>query len=168
MHAGQQNQPASRWLLRPVQLGDVPALADLYAECARVLGPAVYSAPQVAAWESFGRDTAEFRSYVMDADSWVALDADEGGAPPAGFCGAGHGGEVHSLYVRPHLARLGLGQLLLQHVLAQATARGETRFAAWVTPFSRPVFGRAGFRLVQTVSAPYQGVVFERFRVERS
>ncbi|MDO9094676.1 MAG: GNAT family N-acetyltransferase [Rubrivivax sp.] len=167
MNPGAQGQLMGRWLLRPVQPADVPALADLYAECARVLGPAVYSAEQVAAWEGFGRNTADFSRYVMDADSWLAMDADEPGAPPAGFCGAGHGGEVHSLYVRPRHTRLGLGRLLLDHVLAQAAARGESRFAAWVTPFSRPVFARAGFRLVQTVSAPYQGVVFERYRVER-
>jgi translocation and assembly module TamB len=33
------------------------------------------------------------------------------------------------------------------------------------TPFSLPVFGRAGFVLVRTVREPFQGVMFERYRV---
>ncbi len=33
--------------LRRAEAGDVPALAALYAHCARTLGPAVYSPAQV-------------------------------------------------------------------------------------------------------------------------
>ena len=33
------------------------------------------------------------------------------------------------------------------------------------TPFSLPVFGRAGFALVRTARGPFQGEIFERYRV---
>ncbi len=158
--------PGDDWLVRRATAADVPALAALYAACARDMGPAVYSPAQVAAWASFGRDTDAFRHYVLDADTWLLQPMADPAAAPDGFCGAGADGEVHSLYVRPALTRRGLGSRLLGHVLEQARQRGCTRFAAWVTPFSRPVFGRAGFRLVETVQAPYQGVMFERYRVE--
>lgn len=46
---------------------DVPALAALYANCARTLGPGCYSPEQVAAWTSFGADLAGFASYVLGA-----------------------------------------------------------------------------------------------------
>jgi hypothetical protein len=49
--------------------------------------------------------------------------------------------------------------------LAQARAAGCQQFAARATPFSLPVFGRAGFALVRTVREPFQGVMFERYRV---
>ena len=74
-------------------------------------------------------------------------------------------GEVHSLYVAPGHIRQGLGTQLLGYAMAQASARGVQRFSAWATPFSRPVFERAGLRLVQTVTEPYQGVLFERYRL---
>lgn len=151
---------------RRATAADVPALARLYAQTARALGPACYSAVQVDAWCSFGQDTPAFRAYVLDADTWLALDAV---GEPMGFCGvggAGDVGEVHSLYVHHALVRRGIGSRLLGDALARAHACGVKRFAAWVTPFSRPVFDRAGFRLVRTVVEPYQGVEFERYRVE--
>lgn len=159
--------------LRLATAADVPALAALYAEAARALGPGVYSPAQVAAWAQFGRDTPAFRDYVLHARTWVAEGEGPAGAAPRGFCGvaplaadAGEvEGEVHSLYVRPGLMRRGLGSALLQHALADARQQGLRHFSAWATPLSRPVFQRAGFALVQTVVAPYEGVLFERYRV---
>ena len=149
-------------LLRPATAADVPALAALYAETARALGAWCYTPGQVAAWASFGADTPAFRAYVLGADTWVAVDA-EGRA--LGFSGIDAAGEVHSLYVRHDQVRRGLGSRLLALGLARAADRGIERFAAWATPFSRPVFERAGFTLVQRVVADYQGVVFERLRM---
>jgi putative acetyltransferase len=146
--------------MRRAAVADVPALAALYAEAARVLGPQVYTPAQVAAWQSFGADTPAFRAYVLDAETWIDGD------PPRGFCGIDAHGEVHSLYVRAELNRQGLGTRLLAYAMTQARARGVRRFGAWATPFSRPVFERAGLRLVRTVTEPYQGVLFERYRVE--
>ncbi|MBT9489451.1 MAG: GNAT family N-acetyltransferase [Rubrivivax sp.] len=145
--------------LRLATAADVPALAALYAEAAQTLGPLVYSPAQVAAWASFGVDTPAFRDYILSADTWIA------GLPPVAFCGIDVQGEVHSLYVAPGLTRQGLGTQLLAHALAHARARGVQRFSAWATPFSRPVFERAGLHLVQTVTEPYQGVLFERYRL---
>jgi putative acetyltransferase len=144
----------------------VPALARLHAGTARVPGPAVYSALQVDAWVGFGKDTPAFRAYVLDADTWLALGTD---GQAVGFCGVGgqgDWGEVHSLYVRHGHVRRGLGSRLLGDALMRARRRGQQHFAAWVTPFSRPVFERADIRLVRTVVEPHQDGEFERYRVE--
>jgi len=146
---------------------DVPALARIYSGAALALGPSVYGPEQVAAWAQFGRDTPAFRDYVLKARTWVAED--DASAAPLGFCGIGEEdsqhGEVHSLYVRPGHTRQGLGGLLLAHALADARSRGLRNFSAWVTPLSRPLFLRSGFELIETVVAPYEGVLFERYRV---
>jgi putative acetyltransferase len=149
--------------LRPAAATDVAALAALYASAARVMGPGCYSPEQVAAWASFGQDKPAFRAYVLEADTWVAVDA---AGCLLGFSGIGASGEVHSLYVHPDHGRRGIATRLLGSVLERARARGQQRFAAWVTPLSRPVFERAGFRLVRTVHEPFEGVEFERYRVE--
>lgn len=138
---------------------DVPTLAALYAQCARTLGPQVYSPAQVAAWVSFGASTPAFGDYILGADTWVVGDTE-----PQGFCGVDAAGEVRSLYVRPAETRHGLGSALLLHALG---ASGLREFQAWATPFSRPVFERAGFRLDRVVTEPYQGVLFDRFRMVR-
>ena len=141
---------------------------EIYASAARALGPSVYGPEQVAAWAQFGRDTPSFRDYVLKARTWVAKTRP--GAAPLGFCGIGEEarsrhGEVHSLYVRPGHTRQGLGALLLAFALADARSRGLQHFSAWVTPLSRPLFLRSGFELIETVIAPYEGVLFERYRV---
>jgi putative acetyltransferase len=146
---------------RRAATADLPALAALYAQSARSLGPQVYSAEQVAAWQSFAQDAPAFADYVLGASTWLAED----GHGVRGFCGIDAQGEVRSLYVRASATRGGLGSALLAHVLQAARKQGQTRFAAWATPFSLPVFGRAGFALVGTVREPFQGVVFERYRV---
>ena len=172
-------QPASPspWRLRPATPEDVPALAALYANCARTLGPGCYSPEQVAAWASFGDDLAGFADYVLGADTWVAVAAaglgvdalpgDPDGAAPLGFSGVDDGGEVKSLYVRPDMMRRGLAGQLLALGLGRAQVRGIQRVAAWATPFSLPVFLRAGFVMVERVRAEFAGAMFERIRVSR-
>jgi putative acetyltransferase len=150
--------------LRRATAADVPVLAGLYGACARELGPEVYSAAQVAAWASFEHDVDGFARYVLEPETWVAVDP---GGALLGFAGADGHGEIRSLYVRPGHGRRGLGGALLARVLRRCRERGLTRLQAWVTPFSLPLLRRAGFELIATMQAPYQGVMFERYRVER-
>lgn len=140
---------------------DVPRLAALYAETARRHGAWCYSPEQVNAWAGFGADTPDFRDYLLGARTWVA----EHDGRPLGFCGIDADGEVRSLYVQADHLRRGLGSALLAHALQQARAHGLEHFEAWATPFSVPVFRRAGFRLQRTVEQAWKGVVFERYRM---
>jgi N-acetylglutamate synthase-like GNAT family acetyltransferase len=105
---------------------------------------------------------------VLDVDTWIAQRP--GDSRLLGFCGLGTQGEpleVHSLYVTPPLTRRGLGREILRRTLERAEAGGAKRFRAWATPFSRAVFEAAGFALTRTVSEPFAGVEFERYRFER-
>ena len=153
---------------RRASADDVFTLAALYRDAALRLGPLVYTPEQSRAWASFADHVPGFGKYVTEADTWIAERVGDGRA--LGFCGVGTEGdvrEVHSLYVAPNCTRRGLGSEMLRRTLERASAEGATRFAAWVTPFSRPVFLAAGFALTQTVEAPFAGVMFERYRVER-
>jgi putative acetyltransferase len=147
---------------------DVYTLAALYRDAALRLGPRVYTPEQARAWASFADDEAGFRKYVLEADTWIAERPGDGRT--LGFCGVSPDGalrEVHSLYVTPGRTRQGIGSEMLQRTLERAMAEGATRFAAWATPFSQPVFRAAGFVQTQTVTAPFAGTLFERHRLER-
>ena len=153
---------------RPATGADVAVLAALYRDAALRLGPLVYTPEQTHAWASFAEDAPAFRDYVLHADTWIAERLGDGRV--LGFCGASRDGdlrEVHSLYVTPAMTRRGLGGAMLKRTLQRGEHAGATRFAAWATPFSRPVFLAAGFVLTKTVQAPFAGVMFERYRVER-
>jgi len=154
------------WSLRQATEADVPRLAALYAETARALGGWCYSPAQVQSWARFAEDMAAFREYVMGATTWVAQRA--GSEALLGFCGIDADGEVRSFYVQAGCTRRGLGTALLGHAMAVAEQRGLRRLGAWATPFSRPVFERAGFVLTRVVTEPFQGVMFDRYRMERS
>lgn len=177
-------RPPATLRLRAATPADVPRLAALYAASARTLGPAVYDAAQVEAWAGFGADSAAFRSYVMGADTWLAEARTAAGEVELlGFSGwsrAGHGdhavagdgtpgdvAEVHSLYVAAGRTRAGVGTRLLAATLERIEAAGLVRAAAWVTPFSRPVFARAGFVVEAVVQTTWQGIAFERTRMVR-
>jgi GNAT superfamily N-acetyltransferase len=160
------NVPVFDW--RRAVPADVFVLAALYRDAALRLGPIVYTPEQVRAWASFADDEPGFRADVLDADTWVAERPGDGRT--LGFCGVRTQdglGEVHSLYVTPARTRQGIGGEMLRRTLARAEGEGTARLAAWATPFGRPVFIAAGFELVQTVSAPFAGTLFERYRVER-
>ena len=147
---------------------DLHEVAALYRDAALRLGPLVYTPDQAHAWASFANDAPAFRAYVLDNDTWIAQRPGDGRT--LGFCGVRtHDGlaEVHSLYVTPPMTRRGLGTEMLGRTLERTRAAGAARFAAWATPFSRPVFEAAGFVLVRTVSEPFGGTLFERYRVER-
>jgi putative acetyltransferase len=164
--AASMSVPAFDW--RRAVPADVFVLAALYRDAALRLGPQVYTPEQARAWASFADDATGFRAYVLDAETWVAERPGDGRA--LGFCGVATrdgAGEVHSLYVTPGLTRRGLGGEMLRRSLGQAEEAGALRFAAWVTPFSRPLFLATGFVLTQTVTAPFGGTLFERYRVER-
>ena len=153
---------------RPAAPADVFTLAAIYRDCALRLGPLVYTPGQARAWASFAEDEPGFRHYVLHADTWIAERV--GDTRVLGFCGASRDGElreIHSLYVAPPMTRRGIGGAMLRRTLQRTEHEGATRFAAWVTPFSKPVFLAAGFTLAQTLQAPFAGVMFERYRVER-
>ncbi len=160
------NVPAFEW--RRAVPADVFVLAALYRDAALRLGPLVYTPDQVRAWASFADDEPGFRAYVLGTDTWIAERP--GDARTLGFCGVSTRdglGEVRSLYVTPPRTRQGLGGEMLRRTLERAESDGTIGFAAWVTPFSLPVFLAAGFALTQTVEAPFAGMMFERYRVER-
>jgi len=148
---------------------DVPVLAALYADTARTLGGGCYTPEQVAAWAAFGADTPAFHDYVLGSRTWVAQRADSADSADSedllGFCGIDAHGHVHSLYVRADHNRRGLGTVLLAHAMADARERGLTHFSAWCTPFSEPVFARAGLVVVERPLAEFEGVMFQRCRM---
>ncbi|MDP2005451.1 MAG: GNAT family N-acetyltransferase [Rubrivivax sp.] len=155
-------------MFRRATAADVPTLAAIYADAARTLGGWCYTPEQVAAWSAFGADTPAFRDYVLGARTWVALAGNgpqDGSAALLGFCGIDAEGHVHSLYVRADHNRRGLGTALLAHAMADARERGLCHFSAWCTPFSEPVFARAGLVVLERPTAEFEGVRFQRCRM---
>lgn len=143
---------------------DLPALARIYRETVRTLGPGLYTPDQVAAWAAYAEETGSFREFVLKARTQVAL---VDGAH-AGFCGVEPGGRVASLYVDAAHTRRGLGGALLERALDDARATwGLSRFHTEASHFSRALFARNGFAVDEEEVVVRNGVSFHRFKMVR-
>ncbi|ATP30742.1 flagellar biosynthetic protein FliQ [Chromobacterium violaceum] len=67
----------------------------------------------------------------------------------AGFAWLKRSGEFDMLYVAPWAGRRGLGGRMLAELERQAEEAGVTALHAWASHASRPVFERAGYRLLR-------------------
>ena len=85
------------------------ALAEIYRDAVRALGPAGYTSEQVRAWASFGAEGDAFHSFVLGAHTLVA---EEEGSP-IGFGGLDPSGRVAFLHVRGDRGRRGVGGSIL-------------------------------------------------------
>ncbi|WP_119154207.1 GNAT family N-acetyltransferase [Caldimonas tepidiphila] len=148
-------------LLRLARGDEAASLAALYRRSVLVLGPRAYAAAQVAAWAAFADDLPAIRAWLDGTRTWLL---DEGGEP-GGFCAVAGDGEVRALYLRPESAGRGLALRLLAHALDDARSRGCSRFTTHASHLSRPVFERAGFRVVEPERVVRGGLQFERFRM---
>lgn len=131
--------------VRPFRPSDAEAIAALTLAAIRVTGLAAYSEAQVAAWAarySVGR--------LLDgaAKGDVILVAADAGDLPAAYTVLERDGHLDMLYCHPDHAGRGLAGRLLTEAEAAARALGIERLFAEASELARPVFARAGWRLL--------------------
>ena len=77
-------------------------------------------------------------------------------------------GHVSSLYVRKDCARQGIGNALLNHLLQRARDHGISKVHTEASQFSKALFAKNGFIVVEEEIVDYDGVDFLRWKMERS
>ena len=152
----------SRAAMRCVRAEDLPQLRSIYADAVGCVGPNSYSAEQVKVWKGFSRADA-FAEFVLGVNTHVAV-ADKG---VVGFCGISDDGHVASIYVKPGWLGKGIATGLLDEVMCRYPSPTSGRYYAEASHFSLPLFERCGFRRTGIERVDRDGVVFERFLVER-
>jgi putative acetyltransferase len=141
---------------------DLPVLRAIYADAVDALGPAAYTAVQVDVWKGFAA-RPDFEAFILDHHTYIALLDGE----PVGFCGIDDAGHIASVYVRPERCGRGIGTALLRRVLRRHPAPCSGRYYAEASVFSLHLFERCGFSRSGPEQVVRDGVVFERFPVER-
>lgn len=144
--------------LLPITLDDHPALARLFAQSVRALGPEYYNPAQVEQWAR----GADHPGFIEELDrGWVAWQA----GIPCGFVTLSHDGHVGLLYVAAGRGRQGIGRALLQHAMGVARAEGQPRLETEASLFSLGLFMSQGFKLVTLERVWRNGVPFLRHRL---
>ena len=149
--------------LRPYRADEARALAVLYRDSARGLGPAAYGPAQVAAWAASAEDEAAFAAKLACGTTLVA----EFDGRLAAF------GQLHPqdylalLYTAPAFSRRGIGRAIAAALEERACQAGCALIRTTASRLSRPLFASRGWVLDEVEQSLHRGVVFERYRMSK-
>lgn len=127
--------------LRPYLPADAPKLAALFRASVEELAAEDYDADQREAWASAADDEAAFGVRLAGALTIVALVDGE----IAGFASLRDNRLFDMLYVRPDLAREGVGGALADAIEKLAAARGAKALTAEAADSARDFFAARGY-----------------------
>jgi len=141
---------------RPVRPDEGPALTAITLAAIRETGSRAYSPAQVAAWAAGVAQSPRLASAFAGDFVRAAVDgADE----PVAYFVLQAGGHLDMLYCRPDHGGRGLGRRLLAEAELAARGLGMTRLFTEASELARPVFARAGYRLLgrRDFTIPHEG-----------
>ena len=115
-------------VVRPYRDDDAEALAGILVAAITRIGPAAYSAEQVAAWSARHPGAAQYRQRAAAGNVIFVAD-----------------GHVDHLYIHPDHTRCGLATQLLAAAETHARREEFSRLYTEASDLARPVFARAGY-----------------------
>jgi putative acetyltransferase len=152
-----------RMILRSFVASDAEALAEVYRDAVRGIGPQAYTAEQVAAWASYPDDLAEFRDRMSCGLTLVAEEASRviafGQLEPTDH--------LAFLYCSAARARRGVGSAIYSALEAHAFSRGVSEIRTEASTISRPFFEKQGYAVIAIEHVSRFGLEFERFRMRK-
>ncbi len=132
--------------LRPFREADAAAVSALTLAAIRVTGPRGYSSEQIAAWAARHPGPERFIARAAKGDL-IRLAVDAADVPLA-YCLLEVDGHLDMLYCHPDHTGRGLARMLLAQAELVARDRDVSRLFTEASELARPVFERAGYRLV--------------------
>ena len=147
--------------LRSFTPGDAEALADVYRDAVRGIGPQAYSGVQVAAWALYPDDLEEFRLRMSRGLTLVA----EEGARLIAFGQLEPDDHLSFLYCSSTHARRGIASVIYSALESHAVARGVAEIRAEASRISRPFFESKGYAVIGIERVIRHEMEFERFRM---
>ncbi len=155
--------------LRPFREADAAAVSALTLAAIRVTGPRGYSPEQVAAWAARHPGPERFIARAAKGDMiLLAVDAAD---VPLAYCLLEADGHLDMLYCHPDHTGRGLARMLLAQAELVARDRDVSRLFTEASELARPVFERAGYRLVarRDFTIPFEGgdVAIHNYAMEK-
>ncbi|MBO1752090.1 GNAT family N-acetyltransferase [Actinotalea sp. BY-33] len=146
-------------LIRDYAETDAATTLDVFERAITTTGRARYTQEQVEAWLGAPRELARWGAERLEVRTFVA----EHDGVLAGFADLEEGGYVNRLFVDPRFGRRGVAHALLDHVRAAAVLDGLPELTTHSSLVARPVFERAGFRVVHDEVVRRGDVTLQRF-----
>lgn len=155
--------------IRPFREDDAAAISALTLAAIRVTGPRGYTPVQIAAWAARHAAPERFIARAAQGDVIrLAVGADD---RPMAYYLLEADGHLDMLYCHPEHGGQGLARMLLGEADLVARAMDLTRLFTEASELARPVFERAGYRLVarRDFTIPFEGgeVAIHNYAMEK-
>ncbi|GAB3671230.1 GNAT family N-acetyltransferase [Halopiger thermotolerans] len=140
--------------VREATAGDAPAMAEVHAAAIRELAGGSYDERQLEAWlanahpERYPIDEAGFRVLVAETDRGALVGFGLLDLEPSAYGSAT--GRIKSIYVRPDVARTGIGTALLERLEAAASEAALEQLALTASKNAIGFYERQGYEGVDT------------------
>ncbi|HET9028556.1 MAG TPA: GNAT family N-acetyltransferase [Candidatus Aquilonibacter sp.] len=148
--------------VRSYQLGDAPALIELFERSVRDVGPARYSPAQVSAWLRGARDPQHWHERLAEREAYIAQTPD---GTVLGWIEMELDGHLDYLYCAPEATRSGVADVLYAVLIAGARKLGITRLTTEASRFAESFFSRHGWQLDRREVITRDGVEIDRARM---
>ncbi|MEC4894476.1 MAG: GNAT family N-acetyltransferase [Oscillatoria sp. PMC 1051.18] len=150
-------------IIRVATNSDILELGKLYTDSVLHLAPQYYSDQQVQMWASFPSQRESFAKFILEPTTFIIQEAET----ILGFSGIANDGHIASVYVHYNYLRKKIGSRLLATVLEYAQSNKIKRLYAEASEFSKPLFAKFGFEIYATEQVERNGVLFERYLVQK-
>jgi putative acetyltransferase len=148
-------------MLRTFHPQDAEALASVYRDSVRVIGPQTYTPEEVEAWAKYPEDIEDFRSRMSHGLTLVAEERDR----IIAFGQLEPDDHLAFLYCAGRHCRKGIGSEIYCALEAHAFQKGILQISTDASRISRPFFAKHGYAVVGVERVIRFGVEFERFRM---
>lgn len=152
--------------IRQYDPADAPALAQLFYDSVRAIGPAAYSPTQVEVWAPAPAPAERVAARASDGrTTLVAIDA---AGRVLAYGDLEPNGHLDHLYCHPDAAGHGVGSRLIDELTALARSWGLRMIFVEASEIARPVFERRGFKLVRRRDFVHNGVPIHNYAMEKT
>lgn len=143
---------------------DLDATIETFRRAVHELAAADYSPEELEAWAPKEADRDAWERRMKGSRGWIF----EINGRLGGFITTDAPGHIDLLYVHPDCQRMGVATALLELLVADASARGITALKTEASRSAKPFFEHAGFSVLHAERVERNGVLLERFVMERA
>ena len=152
-------------IVRPFELGDAPALAQIFYRAIHEVARQHYSREQVDAWAP--AVPAPERFLARGTDGRILLVATDDDGEPLAYGDVEADGHIDHLFCKPEAAGTGLTAALYGELEEAARKRGIARLYAEASKPAQRFFLKRGFTTIERNDFELNGVVIHNFRMEK-
>jgi len=149
--------------IRDYRDADGAALTAIFQRAVREIARKDYSQVQLMAWAPDAPDAAVFSARRSARPTFVA----EYDGKLAGFTDLDDDGHIDMFYVNPDFQRRGVASAMLRFLAERAQGLKHKRLHSEVSITARPVFERAGFKVLAYQTVQTNGQALGNYQMEK-